>query len=153
MSRSNKVLDIHSRSSFGMWRLFVCEKMYVRTFLTNLLRPSWSTNKQTPAQSQHVTTRHYVQQDTNENLKHYVIIGTQIRELSTVNTNSRTGQKTVFINIYTHTQLTNSCLWVLIFIINNWFRWGHAVVQWLRHCDTNLKVAGLIPDSVIGIFH
>jgi hypothetical protein len=26
--------------------------------------------------------------------------------------------------------------------------WGHAVVQWLRHCATNQKVAG-----VIGIFH
>jgi hypothetical protein len=31
--------------------------------------------------------------------------------------------------------------------------WGHAVAQWLRHCATNRKVAGSIPDSVIGIFH
>jgi hypothetical protein len=31
--------------------------------------------------------------------------------------------------------------------------WGHVVVQWLRHCATNQKVAGLIPDGVIGIFH
>jgi hypothetical protein len=30
---------------------------------------------------------------------------------------------------------------------------GHAVVQWLRHCATNRKVAGSIPDGVIGIFH
>jgi hypothetical protein len=30
---------------------------------------------------------------------------------------------------------------------------GHAVAQWLRHCATNRKVAGSIPDSVIGIFH
>ena len=31
--------------------------------------------------------------------------------------------------------------------------WGHAVAQWLRHCATNRKVAGSIPDGVIGIFH
>jgi hypothetical protein len=30
---------------------------------------------------------------------------------------------------------------------------GHAVAQWLRHCDTNRKVAGLISDGVIGIFN
>jgi hypothetical protein len=30
---------------------------------------------------------------------------------------------------------------------------GHTVVQWLRHCATNWKVAGSIPDGVIGIFH
>jgi hypothetical protein len=29
---------------------------------------------------------------------------------------------------------------------------GHAVAQWLRHCATNQKVAGLIPDGAIGIF-
>jgi hypothetical protein len=28
-----------------------------------------------------------------------------------------------------------------------------AVVQWLRHCATNRKVAGSIPDGVFGIFH
>jgi hypothetical protein len=25
--------------------------------------------------------------------------------------------------------------------------------SWLRHCDTNLKVAGSIPDGVTGMFH
>ena len=30
---------------------------------------------------------------------------------------------------------------------------GTAVVQWLRCCATNRKVAGSIPDGVIGIFH
>jgi hypothetical protein len=29
----------------------------------------------------------------------------------------------------------------------------HAVAQWLRHCATNRKVAGWIPDGVIGFFH
>jgi hypothetical protein len=29
----------------------------------------------------------------------------------------------------------------------------HAVAQWLRHCATNRKVAGSIPDGVIGIFN
>jgi hypothetical protein len=28
-----------------------------------------------------------------------------------------------------------------------------AVAQWLRHCATNRKVAGSIPDGVTGIFH
>jgi hypothetical protein len=27
------------------------------------------------------------------------------------------------------------------------------VVQWLRHCATNRKVAGSIPDDVTGFFH
>ena len=30
---------------------------------------------------------------------------------------------------------------------------GTAVEQWLRCCATNRKVAGSIPDGVIGIFH
>jgi hypothetical protein len=29
---------------------------------------------------------------------------------------------------------------------------GRAVAQWLRHCATNRKVAGSIPDGVIEIF-
>ena len=31
--------------------------------------------------------------------------------------------------------------------------WGTVVVQWLRCCATNQKVAGSIPAGVIGIFH
>ena len=30
---------------------------------------------------------------------------------------------------------------------------GTAVAQWLRCCATNPKVAGSIPDDVIGSFH
>ena len=30
---------------------------------------------------------------------------------------------------------------------------GTALAQWLRCCATNRKVAGSIPESVIGIFH
>jgi len=30
---------------------------------------------------------------------------------------------------------------------------GTAVVQWLRCCEANRKVACSIPDGVIGIFH
>jgi hypothetical protein len=30
---------------------------------------------------------------------------------------------------------------------------GTALAQWLRYCATNRKVAGSIPDGVIGIFH
>ena len=32
-------------------------------------------------------------------------------------------------------------------------RRGTAVAQWLKRCATNRKVAGSIPDGVIGIFH
>jgi len=32
-------------------------------------------------------------------------------------------------------------------------RLGTLVAQWLRFCATNWKVAGSIPDGVIGIFH
>ena len=39
-------------------------------------------------------------------------------------------------------------LFIIIFIIR-----GTAVAQWLRGCATNRKVAGSIPDGVIGIFH
>jgi hypothetical protein len=31
--------------------------------------------------------------------------------------------------------------------------WSSAAAQWLRCCATNRKVAGSIPDGVIGIFH
>jgi hypothetical protein len=41
----------------------------------------------------------------------------------------------------------------LLFMSLNDFSGGHAVAQWLRHCATNRKVAGSIPDGVIGIFH
>ena len=33
------------------------------------------------------------------------------------------------------------------------YSYGTAVAQWLRCCATNQKVAGSIPDGVIGIFH
>jgi hypothetical protein len=29
----------------------------------------------------------------------------------------------------------------------------HEVTQWFRHCTTNQKVTGSIPDGAIGIFH
>jgi hypothetical protein len=40
-----------------------------------------------------------------------------------------------------------------MYFINIVATWGHAVAQWLRHYATNRKVAGSIPDGVIGIFH
>ena len=33
------------------------------------------------------------------------------------------------------------------------FCWGTAVVQWLKGCATNRKVAGSIQAGVIGVFH
>jgi hypothetical protein len=53
-----------------------------------------------------------------------------------------------------------TCLWQTIQC--DWtyciYRWafgglsGQAVAQWLRHCATNRKVAGSIPDGVTGFF-
>ena len=39
------------------------------------------------------------------------------------------------------------------YLINYVYIGGTAVAQWLRCCATNRKVAGSIPDGVIGIFH
>jgi len=44
-------------------------------------------------------------------------------------------------------------LHLYIYIYIYIYIWGTAVAQWLRCCATNRKVAGSIPDGVIGIFH
>jgi len=54
-------------------------------------------------------------------------------------------------NISTSTALLSILL--LPFICCYYQAGGTAVVQWLRCCATNRKVAGSIPDGVIGIFH
>jgi hypothetical protein len=48
-----------------------------------------------------------------------------------------------------------SALELLIAIYNTKLNNGGPlmVAQWLRYCATNRKVAGSIPDGVIGIFH
>ena len=46
----------------------------------------------------------------------------------------------IYIYIYTHTHIHT-------------YIYETAVEQWLRCCATNWKVAGSIPDGVIGIFH
>ena len=33
------------------------------------------------------------------------------------------------------------------------YNWPHSILKGLRHCATRRKVAGPIPDCVIGIFH
>jgi hypothetical protein len=45
------------------------------------------------------------------------------------------------------------CKLVSYFHFFIWRLGGHAVAQWLRHCATNRKVTGTIPDGVTGIFH
>jgi hypothetical protein len=40
----------------------------------------------------------------------------------------------------------------MIFSVFSYTGW-HAVAQWLRHCVTNRKIAGSIPDGVTGFFH
>jgi hypothetical protein len=51
---------------------------------------------------------------------------------------------------------TNSkiALALLLECLSYRIQWGPLLVaQWLRYCATNRKVAGSIPDGVIGIFH
>ena len=38
-------------------------------------------------------------------------------------------------------------------LIRTWYWRGPRWRSWLRHCATSQKVAGSIPDGVIGIFH
>jgi hypothetical protein len=38
-------------------------------------------------------------------------------------------------------------------LINKLINWGPRWRSWLRHCGTNRRVAGSIPDGVIGFFH
>ena len=50
------------------------------------------------------------------------------------------------------------CFWCPVRVITlaapkEIMNWGTAVAQWLRCCATIRKVAGSIPDGVIGIFH
>ena len=45
------------------------------------------------------------------------------------------------------------CLYALVGLSSYPISFATAVAQWLRCCATNRKVAGSIPDGVIGIFH
>ena len=49
----------------------------------------------------------------------------------------------------------NKCMRIHIRIFRNYIGllWGTRYCVWLRHCATSRKVAGTIPDAVIGIFH
>jgi hypothetical protein len=53
--------------------------------------------------------------------------------------------------------MTQAPHWVITIMPNNnayyHLLFGTAVAQWLRCCAKNRKVAGAIPDDVIGIFH
>jgi len=52
-------------------------------------------------------------------------------------------------NVYEVGKIHKHCI-----IIMTTIRYGGtATEQWLRCCATNRKVAGSIPDDVIGIFH
>jgi hypothetical protein len=51
-------------------------------------------------------------------------------------------------NFHTNTQLMKAIYVALIVTA-----WGTLRRSWLRHCATILKVAGSVPDGVIGIFH
>jgi hypothetical protein len=47
----------------------------------------------------------------------------------------------------------NKIIVVVLYFVYILQKGGTAVAQWLTCCATNRKVAGSIPDGVIGIFH
>jgi len=61
--------------------------------------------------------------------------------------------------LFTVFSLSSFTICPIRLILCNFYLWttspclGTTGVQWLRRCATNQKVAGSIPDSVIGIFH
>jgi hypothetical protein len=52
-------------------------------------------------------------------------------------------------NMYLVLSVYFSSDFMKVFRLNGGTRWR----SWLRHCATSRKIAGSIPDSVIGIFH
>jgi hypothetical protein len=62
---------------------------------------------------------------------------------------------TLFKNKFSVHQHINICLLSLTshFLNLLYYLMGYTVAPRLRHCTTNRKVAGSIPDDFIGIFH
>jgi hypothetical protein len=57
------------------------------------------------------------------------------------------------VGVITALDVSTILILTLILIIQFFtINMGTAVAQWLRSCATNRKVAGSIPDGVIGIF-
>jgi len=62
----------------------------------------------------------------------------------------------VIDNLTNYTSISNAAVGNIMKHLNYKFYYqqlGTAVTQWIRCSATNRKVAGLIPDVVIGIFH
>ena len=60
----------------------------------------------------------------------------------------------VYYNIlYYNILYYNILYYIILYYIILYYNKGTVVAQWLRFCATNRKVAGSIPDGVIGIFH
>ena len=55
----------------------------------------------------------------------------------------------IYIYIYQTCQALHIYIHIYIYIYTGHTRWR----SWLRHCASSRKVAGSIPDSVIGFFH
>ena len=50
-------------------------------------------------------------------------------------------------------QACNGIALPFTFIVISSLTWGMWWRSWSRHCTTSRKVAGSIPDGIIGIFH
>jgi hypothetical protein len=58
------------------------------------------------------------------------------------------------VQIFKHNDLQVAALVsAYCYLIFLYFQRGMCLHSWLRHCTTSRKVAGSIPDDVIGIFH
>jgi len=72
-----------------------------------------------------------------------------------IGSNYGKAQNIVAYSLGKRNDLTNTAIASLILFtyFGKWRGGGAAVPQWLRRYATNRKIAGSIPDGVIGIFH
>jgi hypothetical protein len=66
---------------------------------------------------------------------------------------ARFSETSVLTPYTTQSHITDDNLHILKRLPTFLYWWGTAVVQWLRYCATNRKVAGSIPEGVIEFFH
>jgi hypothetical protein len=77
---------------------------------------------------------------------HFHLIAVRRPNGSCVHLNNLLGFNLSWIHLCSDTVLCCKMMEIILTFVR------HAVVQWLRHCATNRKVAGSIPDGV-RIFH
>ena len=153
--RSLPVLITRSDESYRLYCVFVCD------LETSWMRRPWPTGG---------LSRQKQNLRANWRWGNYCHFGTSIRNQTAYflgifcqcnydrNTTARPDgpQSNVLLSPSQNSSQQQLCiaLWKRIINLSKLPAWlGTAVAQWLRCCATNRKVAGSIPDGIIGIFH